>query len=206
MTEKTMQEKSIFDKLSKIDVNGKTEKKGKFTYLSWCFAWSELQKVCPDATYEILKCNGLPYFGDNEKGYMIFTKVSANNITHEMWLPVMDYQNKTIKNPTMFDINKTIMRCLVKNIAMFGLGLYIYAGEDLPEEAQNQTYAPQKPTQAFDYEALKQELLESATQAEMETILEKIRSNAKHMNKEQGVEIKNIKENLEKHFKQLENE
>lgn len=67
-------------------------------------------------------------------------------------------------------------------------------------------YTPQKPTQAFDYEALKQELLESATQAEMETILEKIRSNAKHMNKEQGVEIKNIKENLEKHFKQLENE
>jgi len=147
MTEKTMHEKSIFSALNKIDVNDKTEKKGKFRYLSWTYAWEELQKICPDAIYEIVKFDGLPYKENTRGECIVFTKLTINRITHEMWLPVMDNCNKAMKNPDMMAINKAIMRCLVKNIAMFGLGLYIYAGEDLPEEVQSEISQQQKPVE-----------------------------------------------------------
>jgi len=146
-------ENVIFKKLNAINVNDKVEQKSNgsvnLSYLSWAWAWGELVKVYPDAVYEIERFEGKPYFYDENLGYMVFTKLTIENITHEMWLPVMDgsnkamkkdsykyttkYGEKTVEPASMFDINKTIMRCLVKNIAMFGLGLYIYAGEDLPE-------------------------------------------------------------------------
>ena len=132
-----------FDDLYKVNVSDKTEKKGNLTYLSWCWAWAEFKKVYPDANYEVKKFNGLPYVHDEKTGYMVYTSVTAEGLTYEMWLPVMDARNKTLKNAEMFDINKTIMRCLTKNLAMFGLGLYIYAGEDLPEEEQK---APREAT------------------------------------------------------------
>lgn len=149
-----------FEELSSINVNEHTEDKNGLTYLSWTWAWSEIKKHCPDASYEILKFeNNLPYVYDENTGYMVFTKVTIEDKTYEMWLPVMDGNNKAMLNhpytykvkeykdgkwtggyieksvepATMFDINKTIMRCLVKNIAMFGLGIYIYAGEDMPD-------------------------------------------------------------------------
>ena len=148
-----------FEKLNTINVNDKTEVKDngqvKLTYLSWAWAWQECKKQFPDASYEIEKFeNNLPYVYDENTGYMVFTKVTIEGITHEMWLPVMDEKNKAMKNKlytyktkygekevapaTMFDINKTIMRCLTKNLAMFGLGIYIYAGEDLPEDVKNE--------------------------------------------------------------------
>lgn len=145
---------SVFSRLLKVDVRDHIEKKSagygkELSYLSWVFAWSNVKMRYPDANYEIVRAeNGLPYVYDEKTGYMVFTKVTIEGITHEMWLPVMDshneamldhqytkqYKNSSVKiePATMFDINKTIMRCLVKNIAMFGLGLYIYAGEDLP--------------------------------------------------------------------------
>ncbi len=148
-------EKSIFQTLNAIDVNDHVERKksGKsyLSYLSWSWAWAELKKKYPDAEYEIKKFeNNLPYVYDENTGYMVFTSVTIDGLTHEMWLPVMDGANKAMKSKpysydtkfngkknveaaTMFDINKTIMRCLVKNLAMFGLGLYIYSGEDLPD-------------------------------------------------------------------------
>ncbi len=128
-----------FEELYKVNVSDKTEKKGNLTYLSWCWAWAEFKKVYPDANYEVKKFNGLPYVYDEKTGYMVYTSVTAEGQTYEMWLPVMDARNKTLKNAEMFDINKTIMRCLTKNLAMFGLGLYIYAGEDLPEDAEKPT-------------------------------------------------------------------
>lgn len=129
---------SKFDDAIKINVNDKTEKKGTLTYLSWAWAWAEFKKIYPDATYEVVKFGeGKPYYCDEKTGYMCYTKVRADGIEHEMWLPVMDSRNKAMLQPTMFDINKTIMRCLTKNLAMFGLGLYIYAGEDLPEDEKN---------------------------------------------------------------------
>ena len=140
--------------------NGSTE----LTYLSWTYAWAEVKKIFPNANYEILKFgeNKLPYVYDEKTGYMVFTIVQIEDVEHEMWLPVMDssnkamkdkpytykvkkynystkgydYVEKTVEPATMFDINKTIMRCLTKNLAMFGLGLYIYSGEDLPENIE----------------------------------------------------------------------
>ncbi len=136
-------------KLLHLDCSGKIEKKQNLSYLSWSFAWAEVLKNCPTATYQIHKFDNLPYVIDPKTGYMCFTSVTIDDVTHEMWLPVMDgankamkdvsytyktkYAEKTVEAASMFDINKTIMRCLVKNLAMFGLGLYIYAGEDLPE-------------------------------------------------------------------------
>lgn len=139
---------TLFERLSAINVNDKVEKKttGKteLTYLSWAWAWSAFKRECPDATYKIL-----PTDYDEQTGFMCHTEVTAEGQTLEMWLPVMDGSNKSMKKysyeyetrfgvktveaATTFDINKTLMRCLVKNLAMFGLGIYIFAGEDLPE-------------------------------------------------------------------------
>lgn len=148
----TTSKKSVFDTLYNINVNEHTEQKNGLTYLSWAWAWAEVKKKYPDAIYNIKRFeNNLPYVYDPNTGYMVFTDMTINGITHEMWLPVMDNNNKamkseeykfttrynkevTVKQADMFDVNKTIMRCLVKNLAMFGLGLYIYAGEDIPAE------------------------------------------------------------------------
>ena len=139
-----------FEKLFSLNVNDKTDTKNGNTYLSWAWAWAEFKKLCPSATYEICKFDGLPYVYDSKTGFMVYTRVTVDELTYEMWLPVMDnnnnamkaepyevtttYKKFTVKPATMFDINKTIMRCLVKNLAVFGLGLYIYAKEDLPED------------------------------------------------------------------------
>ena len=119
--------------LLKLNVNEHTEKKGNLTYLSWAWAWDEIKQHCPDVTYKVIKnSNGLPYF-ESEAGAIVYTEVTIDGITHEMWLPVMDGKNKAMKSTpytysvrdwktkqlmeksvdayTMFDINKTIMRC-----------------------------------------------------------------------------------------------
>ena len=144
--------KGVFKELFDLNLSDKTEKKKtgsqELTYLSWAYAWAAVKERYPEAHYEIKKFDGLPYVFDEKTGYMVYTEVTIDGITHEMWLPVMDgsnkamksqpykystkYGEKTVEAATMFDINKTIMRCLVKNLAMFGLGLYIFAGEDLP--------------------------------------------------------------------------
>ena len=174
MAEKKQEKQSVFQTLSAIDVNSHVEKKNNLTYLSWPWAWAEVKKRYPDATYEILEDeNGQQYFEDEQLGIMCRTTVTIEGERLAMWLPVMDgankamkrtpyqyqvfnkykntFENKTVAAATMFDINKTIMRCLVKNLAMFGLGLYIYAGEDLPQtedvpQALAPTPQPQKQT------------------------------------------------------------
>lgn len=154
-----MEIKDVIKNFLTKNVNDMTEKKNGFTYLSWALAWEEVLKVYPNATYKIIKNeNGLPYFSD-DTGAICFTEVTIEGIAHEMWLPVMDGANKAMKKEsytyktklgeksveayTMFDVNKTIMRCLVKNLAMFGLGLYIYAGEDLPTIEEEKTVTPE---------------------------------------------------------------
>ena len=122
-----------FDELFALNVNDKTEKKGQLTYLSWAWAWAEFKKKYPVAQYRVNDFNGAFCTGNEKIGYMVQTSVTADDLTYEMWLPVMDMRNNAILAPKMTEINKTIMRCLTKNLAMFGLGLYIYAGEDLPE-------------------------------------------------------------------------
>ncbi len=133
--------------LLNVDVSSYIEKKNNMSYLSWANAWREVIKLFPDATYEIIKNeDGLPIFGNNELGFMSYTKVTIKEVTHEMWLPVLDFKNKAMLKPSMFEINKAVMRCLTKNLAMFGLGLDLYAGEDLQEgstKTKNVTFKTQ---------------------------------------------------------------
>jgi hypothetical protein len=92
-----MKIKSVFEVLFDTNVNGHTEGRNGLTYLSWAWAWAEVKKIYPDAQYEIEKFNGLPYVFDELTGYMVYTKVTIQGITHEMWLPVMDSANKAMK-------------------------------------------------------------------------------------------------------------
>ena len=139
-----------------------TKKSGatELTYLSWAWAWKTFKEQRPNADYKIVRFDGRPYLYDENLGYMVETQVSDGFEWKTMWLPVMDDKNKAMKNKpytyqvkkygedkkwhgeyedkevkaaTMFDINTALMRCFVKNIGMFGLGLYIYAGEDVPD-------------------------------------------------------------------------
>lgn len=139
-----------FEEIYSLNVNDKTEKKGQLTYLSWACAWAEFKKKYPKATYSVDKFDGTYCTGNDKIGWMVRTEVYADELCYEMWLPVMDMRNNAILAPKMTDINKTIMRCLTKNLAMFGLGLYIYAGEDLPEDEDEPQVKPfqNKPSTA----------------------------------------------------------
>jgi Protein of unknown function (DUF1071) len=119
--------------LLQLNVNGHTEKKNGLTYLSWAWAWAEVLKVDPLATWETHEFNGLPCCILPDTSALVKTSVTIKGHTKSMWLPVMDHKNKAIKGPDAFEVNKAIVRCLTKAISMHGLGLYIYAGEDLPE-------------------------------------------------------------------------
>ena len=118
---------SVWATLSGIDCNKHTEKKGQFSYLSWTWAWAMVAERYPDATYNIE--DDITY----QDGSMeVRCTVRIDGLSHTMWLPVLDFKNKAIPNPNAFDVNSSRMRCLVKCLAMFGLGHYIYAGESLP--------------------------------------------------------------------------
>ena len=128
---------SLFEKLNKVDVNKHKKKKGQFDYLSWPLAIQELLKVCPDATWQVHEYqneDGLtaPYMTTNA-GCFVRVSVTCDEITRSQVHPVTDNRNQTIAQPTAQDINTSIQRCLAKAIALHGLGLYIFAGEDLPE-------------------------------------------------------------------------
>lgn len=127
------EEVNYFAELNKIDVSKYVEKKGKFSYLSWTYAIQTLKKHHPDATWDIERDEkGQPFF-KTEFGVFVEVSVTVNGITHSQIHPVLDNNNRPIEKPNAFQINTSIQRCLVKAIALHGLGLYIYAGEDLPE-------------------------------------------------------------------------
>ena len=127
---------SAFEILSKIDVSEHTEKKGNFTYLSWAWAVKVLLEEFPKATWEVHTFfdNGLetPYMR-TEAGAFVQVTVSIDSVRRTQVHPVLDHMNKTVAEPNAFQINNSIQRCLAKAIALHGLGLYIYAGEDLPQ-------------------------------------------------------------------------
>lgn len=153
----------IWNTLSKIDCSGHTEKKKtggnrELTYLSWTWAWAEVMKHYPQATYSIREWDDKPWLDDPVAGVLVMTEVNIGGNFRKMWLPAMDGANNALKREPyaytvkgyngqpiekkvaavdMMAINKAIMRCLVKNLAMFGLGLNIYAGEDLPVGADD---------------------------------------------------------------------
>lgn len=123
--------------LLRINVSEHTEKKNGLSYLSWAWAWAEVLKLDPQATWEACEFNGLPFYRLPDDSCMVKTAVTIKGHTKHCLLPVMDHRNKAIKNPDAFAINTAIMRCMTKTISMHGLGLYIYAGEDLPEGPEN---------------------------------------------------------------------
>ena len=136
---KMSSEQNVFSTLNKVDVSQYTKKKGKFSYLSWCFAVQELLRVCPSATWEvhIFDCPEnliakQPYM-KTDVGYFVQVTVEVDSIKRTQVHPVLDNRNQSIKEPNSFEINTSIQRCLAKAIALHGLGLYIFAGEDLPE-------------------------------------------------------------------------
>lgn len=132
--------KNYFEILNSINVSDKTEKKNGLTYLSWAWAWGEVKKLYPDANYKIYETEtGCIYWNDGKTAW-VKTGVTINGIEHIEYLPVMDYRNKSIlvENITSFDVNKAIQRSLTKAVARHGLGLYIYAGEDLPEDGKKE--------------------------------------------------------------------
>ena len=128
---------SVYEVLSAVDVSKRTKKKDKLTYLSWPYAWGELLKRYPAATYKVYENkDGWNYHTDGKTAW-VKTGVTVEGIEHVEMLPVMDYRNKAIPADqiTSTDVNKAIQRSLTKAIARHGLGLYIYAGEDLPKDA-----------------------------------------------------------------------
>lgn len=126
---------NYFTELLGINVNAAVEKKSGFSYLSWPFAVAELRSRHPDAVWEVVRSDGKPYTA-TAAGCFVEVAVTVNGITLSQIHPVIDHRNKTILEPSAFDINTSIQRCLVKAIALHGLGLYIYAGEDLPPGAE----------------------------------------------------------------------
>ena len=135
-----MQENTVFSTLNAINCNEHTERKGSLTYLSWAWAWQMVKTHFPDATYTIYENpEGWNYFTDGRTCW-VKTGVTIQGLEHIEYLPVMDNSNKSIQliDVRSFDVNRSIQRSLTKACARHGLGLYIYAGEDLPDSADKQ--------------------------------------------------------------------
>ena len=127
----TTKKTNYFTELNCLDVTKHVEKKGRFSYLSWAHAVRELKNLHPTATWEIHEYEGVPFM-KTECGYFVKVTVIVNDVEMTQVHPVLDNYNKSIEMPNAFEINTSIQRCLVKAIALHGLGLHIYAGEDLP--------------------------------------------------------------------------
>jgi hypothetical protein len=124
---------NYFAQLNSIDVSQHVERKGEFAYLSWPFAVQQLRLADPAATWEVRRFDGLPYL-KTETGYFVEVAVTVKGVTLSQIHPVLDAKNRPMAEPSSFDINTSIQRALVKAIALHGLGLSVYAGEDLPEQ------------------------------------------------------------------------
>lgn len=143
-----MEKTSVFHTLNSINCNEHIEKKNNLSYLSWAWAWCEVKKQYPDAFYTIYEdATGIPYFTDGRTCW-VKTGVTINGLEHIEYLPIMDFKNRSIplEQVTSMDMNKSIQRSLTKACARHGLGLYIYAGEDLPEGEEQPVV--QQPSQA----------------------------------------------------------
>lgn len=135
---------NYFVELNSINVGDKIEKKNNLSYLSWAWAWAELKKLHPDATYTIYENADGWFYHTDGKTCWVKTGVTVNGIENIEYLPVMDFRNNSIPfdKVTSFDVNKAIQRSLTKAVARHGLGLYIYAGEDLPEGEEKPNEEP----------------------------------------------------------------
>jgi Protein of unknown function (DUF1071) len=208
----------IFQKLSAVDISKQVETKNGLKYLSWSFAWSHIKINYPDANYKVIHFDNKPYLFDENLGYLVATEVSIAGETILMQLPVMDGANKaqkhiaytykakaiekTVEPATMFDINTAIMRCLVKNLAMFGLGISLYSGEDLPapqpipkskgEEALEDLILKLEKNEIKDFEKIRVWLLENQSKLPSELL-----NKATDLINEKQNKVVNIEPNLD---------
>ena len=141
-----VERKELIAKLLATNVNGHLEKKNGLSYLSWAWAWAEALKADADATYRVEMFDGKCFMDINGTA-MVFVTVTMFKKPMTCQLPVMDYRNKAIPNPDAFAVNTAIMRCMTKALALHGLSLYIYAGEDLPEEGRSVVITPTQGAQ-----------------------------------------------------------
>ena len=172
--EKKNETQSVFSVLNAINCAEHVEKKNGLSYLSWAWAWTEVKKHFPDAFYTIYEnANGLFYHTDGRTAW-VKTGVTIEGIEHIEYLPVMDYRNQsiTIDRITSFDVNKAVQRSLTKACARHGLGLYIYAGEDLPEEEKAKAAEEAKAKAEADAKA------KAEAEAKRKTELEKLAKKA----------------------------
>lgn len=176
--------KSVFEVLNSINCNEHTEKKNGLTYLSWAWAWQMIKANYPESSYTVYEnTDGWNYFTDGRTAW-VKTGVTIEGLEHIEYLPVMDYKNKSIplEQITSFDVNKAIQRSLTKACARHGLGLYIYAGEDLPEgycqnaEVENGTYRSWLDNALIGHDDLRQQILEKykvKTTDQLDSVLSK---------------------------------
>lgn len=141
--------KEIWQTLSAIDCTPYIEKKNGLNFLSWAWAWQELMTHYADATFTFDPPETFP-----DGTMMVFCTVNIGECSRRMWLPVMDHRNKAIVNPDAFATNTAMMRCLVKCLALYGLGHYIYAGTDLPQAELERMYSPITEDQSKELHAL----------------------------------------------------
>ena len=160
--------------LLRINVNDHVEKKNGLSYLSWAWAWAEVLRVDPLATWEAVEHDGLPYRLLPDGSAMVKVAVVIKGHTKTCLLPVMNNRNQAVKNPDAFATNTAIVRCLTKCIAMHGLGLYIYAGEDLPSDPSNPSGTD--GTDAPDELALVGALAEAETLEVLESLASRARA------------------------------
>ena len=162
---------SVFERLNAINVNDHVEKKNGLSYVSWPFAWAEVKKAYPDATYTIYeRPDGVIYWTDGKTAW-VKTGLTIEGLEHIEYLPIMDSRNRSIplENITSFDVNKSIQRSLTKAAARHGLGLYIYAGEDLPEGEKPEPEELEAPAS----EAQRQTIIKRSSAAQLEKLNEK---------------------------------
>ena len=141
-----VERKELIAKMLAKNVNDHLEKKNGLSYLSWAWAWAEALKADANATFVVNMFDGKCFMDINGTA-MVFVTVTMFNKPMTCQLPVMDYRNKAIPNPDAFAVNTAIMRCMTKALALHGLSLYIYAGEDLPEEGRSVVITPTQGAQ-----------------------------------------------------------
>lgn len=164
--EKIERQDDVFAVLNRINVNEHTEQKGGLTYLSWAWAWAKVKEHFPEAIYTIYENpDGWNYFTDGRTAW-VKTGVTINGLEHIEYLPVMDFKNRSLplEAITSTDVNKTIQRSLTKACARHGLGLYIYAGEDLPEEEKREQLRMDEKISGKDAEILRNTLTSTQTE------------------------------------------
>lgn len=157
---------NYFQRLSQIDVSAHVEKKGGFSYLSWPFAVAQLRLADPTALWEVRRFDGLPYLR-TENGTLVEVAVTVQGITLSQIHPVLDHRNRPIAEPSVFDLNTSLQRALVKAIALHGLGLSLYAGEDLPTGSETETPVKAANVQAAPVNPMLSEMQQREIRAEL---------------------------------------